>query len=536
MKASDIKLDEIISFNEGQLDIHGRRLVIHDMRAFAQFRKDLIDMIGLDQARRILTRFGNFWGQADASAMKRIFEWDNIEELIIAGTRIHTLQGVAKILVKSLSIENDKFFMEIILNDSGEAMEHISELGYSDIPICWILIGYISGYCSYCLNKTVYFIESQCVGKKDLNCSAVGKDVDSWDDEINPYLTYFQVDDIKGKIINLAKLVEEKNLQLKKQQKIIKDMEKPKKPFLEEIQSKSFQQVLNISNRSAKFDTSILITGETGVGKEVITKYIHRISNRSNGPFLAINCGALPETLAESELFGHKAGSFTGAIKDEIGLFEQAKGGTLLLDEIGDISLNLQLKILRVLQEREIVRVGENMPRKIDVRIIAATNKNLEDLIGKKIFRQDLYYRLKVIEIEIPPLRKRKEDILTLARYFINHFSLRYKLPKLKLHASCIKYLENYSWPGNIRELENVIERAIVLSDNNIILPEHLPEEVFNDDIVNNNYYNKNQTLNDFELIYIKKVLDSVNGNKKKASKILGIGQSTLWRKLKYSE
>jgi two-component system response regulator HydG len=533
MRANQIKLEEMINFNEGNLDFQGRRLVIHDMHSFAQVRKDLVDMVGFEDAQKILTRFGFHWGQADASAMSRIYNWDNLKEWILSGPILHTLEGVAKTAVKELKIENDSFYMEIIWNNSGEAMEHLSEFGYSEVPICWILTGYASGFTSFCMKKNIYFIEKKCVGKHDATCIAIGKDIDSWGEKINPYLIYYKIEDIKGKIIKLRNDIKEKNKELKEQKYKIELLQKPVKLFLEEIHSKSFQKILNIANRVSKFDTSILITGETGVGKEVVGKYIHNLSKRNQGPFLPINCGALPETLAESELFGHRAGSFTGAIKDQIGLFEQAKGGTILLDEIGDISLNLQLKILRVLQEKEIIPIGDNKPRKIDVRILAATNKNLENYVKEGKFREDLYYRLKIIEIKIPPLRERKEDIITLTRYFINFFSKKLNLSGLKLHTSCYKFLEKYSWPGNVRELENVIERAAVLSENKLILPEHLPDEI----TVNSNNYqsqnNNNLTLNEIEINYIKDVLKKVDGNKSKAAKILGIGQATLWRKLK---
>lgn len=533
MRANQIKLEEIINFNEGNLDFQGRRLVIHDMHSFAQIRKDLIDMVGLEDSQRILTRFGFHWGQADASAMSRIYSWDNMKELILSGPILHSLEGVAKSVVKELKIEDDLFYMEIIWNNSGEAMEHLSEIGYSEVPICWILTGYASGFTSFCMKKNIYFIEKKCIGKHDATCFAIGKNLDSWGQEITPFLAYYNIEDIKGKIIKLRNEIKEKNQELRKQKYKIELLQKPVKPFLEEIHSKSFQKILNIANRVSKFDTSILITGETGVGKEVVAKYIHNTSMRNNGPFLAINCGALPETLAESELFGHRAGSFTGAIKDQIGLFEQAKGGTILLDEIGDISSNLQLKILRVLQEKEIIPIGDNKPRKIDVRILAATNKNLENYVKEGRFREDLYYRLKVIEIKIPPLRERKEDIITLTRYFVNFFSKKLNLSQLKIHTSCYKFLEKYQWQGNVRELENVIERASVLSEDNLILPEHLPDEITDN---SNNYQSKNNsnlTLNEIEINYIKDVLTKVGGNKSKAAKILGIGQATLWRKLK---
>ena len=209
-----------------------------------------------------------------------------------------------------------------------------------------------------------------------------------------------------------------------------------------EVHSESFRRVLDLAGRAAPFDSSILITGETGVGKEVLARHIHKASARAAHQMLSVNCAALPESLLESELFGHKAGAFTGAIEDRAGLFEQARNGTLFLDEIGDISAAMQTKLLRVLQEHEIMRVGESRPRKIDVRVIAATNRDLDEAVRSGRFREDLLYRLRVIEIHVPPLRDRREDILPLARHFVEKFSRDLKLPGLRLDATCVDTLQ----------------------------------------------------------------------------------------------
>jgi len=258
------------------------------------------------------------------------------------------------------------------------------------------------------------------------------------------------------------------------------------------------------------------------------------LSSRSKRPFLAVNCGALPESLLESELFGHKAGAFTGAVKDRAGLFEVADKGTIFLDEIGDVSPAMQMKILRVLQEREIMRVGESETRKIDIRIIAATNKDLLQLIREGKFREDLYYRLCVMELKVPPLRDRKEDILPLARFFVDRVAERLKIRNLHLDAACIDYLQDYNWPGNVRELENVIERAAILSPDGTILVQHLPPTISSlRKSPIESIFRGNPSLVQVERAYIEKVLESTDGNKTKAARILGIDLSTLWRKLK---
>jgi len=266
----------------------------------------------------------------------------------------------------------------------------------------------------------------------------------------------------------------------------------------------------------------------------VVARYIHAASPRSENSLLTINCGALPETLLDSELFGHKAGSFTGAIRDRVGLFEQAARGTILLDEIGDISLATQVKLLRVLQEREILRIGENIPRKVDTRIIAATNRNLEQAVSERKFREDLLYRLRVIEIEVPPLRERPEDIISLAKYCAKKLSKRLNLPNLQIDPNCHNYFRTYTWPGNVRELQNAVERAAVLSIDGKIRSEHLPPQILNPDL-SHQYFDmsKPKSLHEVELNYIEIVLRVTGGNKARAARILGIGQATLWRKLK---
>ena len=534
MKAEDLKLAELVEFSRGLLSLRGRRLVLHDLRAFAQFRRDLVESVGLDQAKRILTRFGFFWGKADAAAMKRIFQWDDLNELLRAGPHLHSLQGAANDLVKSLEIdeESGRFRMEIVSHDSGEAEEHLAELGPSDVPVCWVLMGYASGYASYCMGRDIYFLEQKCRAMGKHVCVAVGMDGASWGDELAAHLPYFQADDVQGKILQLTHELEKKDQQLARQRAQLGLPATAVVPDFVEIRSMAFRRTLDLALRVARFDTSVLITGESGVGKEALARYIHNLSNRSTGLFLAVNCGALPETLLESELFGHKAGSFTGATHDRVGLFEQANGGTLFLDEIGDISPALQVKLLRVLQEKEILPVGQSKPRKVDARIVAATNRDLAAAIAAGSFREDLYYRLGVIIIEVPPLRERGEDILPLARHFVKQFAKELELPNLRLDAASLDYLQGYDWPGNVRELENAIERAAVLSRDGLISPDLLPGNVTRAASTGQMIDPAKRTLAELEGQHIHNVLKLTGGNKAQAARILGISSTTLWRKL----
>lgn len=534
MKADDLSLSEIVDFGEGNLNLHGRRLVLHSLNAFAQFRKDLFESVGQEEARRILTRFGYFWGNADAAAMKRIFEWDSLAEWLKAGPRMHGLQGAAKVVMNSLALDEAEgtFRMDLTWHDSDEAEEHLLELGKADYPVCWMLVGYASGYVSFCLGKEIYFVEEKCRAMGGRVCSAVGKDRESWGAAIDKHLPYFRAEDIRGKISHLTEELKEKTRQIALQQKREEKVDRAASFAPVDVKSASFQKVLDLATRVAGYDSSVLITGESGVGKEVLGRYIHGLSPRSKGPFVGVNCVALPETLLESELFGHKKGAFTGAIENRIGLFEKAQQGTIFLDEIGDISMAMQMKLLRVLQEKEIMRVGESVVRKVNIRVIATTNRDLKSAVADGTFREDLYYRLGVIEIEVPPLRERREDILALARYFVGQLSKQLRMPKLHLHASSLDPLLSYAWPGNVRELENAIERAAVLCKDGCIEPDDFPPSVLSSTAPQDR--DASLSMADVEKQHILAVLKSTNNNRTKAAGILGISQATLWRKLKH--
>jgi two-component system, NtrC family, response regulator AtoC len=295
------------------------------------------------------------------------------------------------------------------------------------------------------------------------------------------------------------------------------------------------RQLIDTIRQVASSDATVLIQGESGTGKELVARAVHVNSKRNDNKFVAINCGAMPETLLESELFGYIKGSFTGADENRKGLFEEADGGSLFLDEIGETTPTFQVKLLRALQEGEIRRVGDKAPIKVDVRIIAASNKNLKEMVEKETFRQDLFYRINVIPILIPPLKERKEDILPLAEYFIEKHIQKNSTVKPGLDRQTINLLEAYPWPGNVRELENVIERALVLTKTENIMPEDLPGEVQNSDSAEASL-NASISMKDIEKKHIMKVLEITNWNQTEAAKLLGIGYNTLWRKIKAYE
>jgi DNA-binding NtrC family response regulator len=297
--------------------------------------------------------------------------------------------------------------------------------------------------------------------------------------------------------------------------------------------SKTWTDILRLVETVAPTESTVLIQGESGTGKEVIARFIHELSNRTEGPFLSINCGALPESLLESELFGHVKGSFTGAVKDKMGLFAASENGTFFLDEIGETTPATQVKLLRALQHREVIPVGATDAVPVDSRLIAATNRDLDDDIRTGRFRSDLYYRLNVISIHLPPLRSRREDIPILAEHFLHRIAAQRDEAPRHIDAGALEALQEYQWPGNVRELENALERAVILSAGSIgldVLPERVTQRKSEPLITARTP--ANPTLEAVERAYIMWVLQSEGGNKSRAAEVLGIDPSTLYRKL----
>ncbi|MGB3480365.1 MAG: sigma-54 dependent transcriptional regulator [bacterium] len=295
-------------------------------------------------------------------------------------------------------------------------------------------------------------------------------------------------------------------------------------------ESEEMQKIFESITKASSTSATLLITGESGTGKELVARAVHYNSSRSSAPFVPINCGGIPEGLLESELFGYVKGAFTGATASRAGFFQTADGGSILLDEISETSLQMQVKLLRILQNKEVCMIGSRHPQKVDVRILASTNKNLFDLAQKGVFREDLFYRLNVITINIPPLRERVNDILLLTHHFAAKFAKEFDKPIPQFSDSALQVLKTYYWPGNVRELENVIQRLIVMTEEDIIDVPDLPSLMRFSALQETGY---NRTLAQVEAEYIRNVLTSVDGNKTKAAEILGIDRKTLREKLK---
>ena len=537
MRVEDLNHQELLELDPegGMIRFAGQRALLLDAVAMGLHRKYLVENFGLTAARAVLTQFGFAHGWRMAAAMKRGIQWSSEVEWRRAGPHLAALEGL---FCAQPGTEDTLTKKGTMLLASYEAEQHLLHFGRSDSAVCWTICGLLSGYVSQTAGEEIFVLEDRCLGQGHAACHIVGQTREEWGDERAEDLEFFDRRRLKESLdVSLKRVIDtlrdaEKNLRNRRQSLVRADRDVAE-PAGIIAKSEKMQEVVDLARRVAKVDATVLITGESGVGKERIAKLVHDESTRAVGPFIAVNCGAITETLLESELFGHARGAFTGATSDRPGLFEAASHGTLLLDEIGEISAGMQVKLLRVLQEREIRRVGENKSRPVDARVITATNRDLAHGVAENLFRQDLYYRLKVVELHVPPLRDRRADILPLARLLLSHTATRMDRKISGLTPSAADQLLRYEWPGNVRELENAMERAVALARGNRVQPEDLPEEVrraFPKPVVSGETV---QPLSEIEKDYILAVLKLNDGNQRSTAKQLGIGTATLYRRLK---
>ncbi len=537
MRVEDLHHEELLELDPdgGMIRFAGQRALLLDAVAMGLLRQYLVENFGLTATRAVLTQFGFAHGWRMAAAMQKEFNWANNEEWRRAGPQIYTLEGLFRTQPGSEDPISDQGAM---LLASYEAEQHLLHFGRSDSAVCWTICGLMSGYVSHTTGGEIYVLEDRCLGEGHAACHLLGRTREDWGDEHAEELAFFDPGRLKECLeVSLSRVTEslkaaEEKLRARHQAviQVARDVEAPLGIV---AKSQNMRQVVEMARRVAKVDATVLVTGESGVGKERIARLVHDESTRAAGPFVAVNCGAITETLLESELFGHARGAFTGASADRPGLFESANHGTLLLDEISEISLGMQVKLLRVLQEREVRRVGENRSRPVDVRVLATTNRDLARGVADRSFRQDLYYRLKVVELYVPPLRDRRDDILPLARVLLADAAIRMGRKISGLAPDAADQLLRYDWPGNVRELENAMERAVALVCGSRVDLEDLPEEVrqaFPKPVANGGAV---QPLDEIEKEYILAVLNLNSGNQTRTAKQLGIGSATLYRKLK---
>ena len=546
MDPDHLDLSELLDFRPGQgiIRLHEQRVVILSAAAMGLLRKELIDTLGLETARRLFLRFGYADGYHDAVSMRDRSRWPSPIEGLRAGIALHRLEGIVR--AEIIKIEHDaasgRFEEEVVWHDSYVAEQHLHHYGQGNVPVCWSLTGYTSGYVSACLGQEIYFREHECVAQGANVCSAVGKDAASWGDDLAQLRMDFQGAGLGQEVERLREAVHKRLQDLDRRERLVAKRERELNLLRERVSrlaaakhfiagSAAMQEVLENAARVAPLDTTVLVYGESGTGKEFIVRMIHDQSPRATGPFVSINCAALTETLLESELFGHVRGAFTGATRDKAGLFEVAGNGTLFLDEIGEVAPTVQAKLLRALQEREIRRVGAERTIKVNARVVAATNRDLRAAVAAGTFREDLYFRLGAFVITVPPLRDRREDIPALVHDFVRRAAIRVKKDVETVSAEAMSALMNYRWPGNVRELEHAIERAVIVARGASLRLRELPPEISQkarplatDDSLD---------LQAQENALIERALERFRGNRREAAEALKISTVTLWRKMK---
>lgn len=464
----DRDLRKLVRFcsDKGMIWLDENRMLLMHAAAMAALRKELIDSLGIDQARRILTRMGYASGARDAELAKKVRTGMRVEEAFVVGPQLHMLEGSVLVTPVTLDVdvESGHFFGEFLWDNSYEAEAHVAEYGHTDHPVCWMQIGYASGYTSAFMGRFILFREVACAATGLNQCRIVGKPVDEWPDGAQE-ASYYEADSIVAHLLELRGQVDA----------LRASIEHTQQPQNLIGSSAGFRHAYSLISKAAATQVTVLLLGETGVGKERFARALHDMSRRATGPFVAVNCAALPHELIESELFGVEKGAFTGANASRAGKFERADDGTLFLDEIGELPLPAQAKLLRALQEGEIERLGDDRVRKINVRLVAATNVDLQAAVKAGRFRSDLFYRLNVYPVRIPPLRERTADIRPLVEAMVQRFCALHDKRVAGVTDKALRTLKSYAWPGNIRELENIIERGIILApQNDWIEIEHL--------------------------------------------------------------
>ncbi len=549
MRASDLALDELLEFQSdgGILRFAGQRAMLLETIALGLLRKELVETLGLDAARGVMTRFGYAHGWRTAEILEQALPWESVDEWRRAGGRLHRLQGMVTFeSVHESERADPPAFAEAIWRDSYEAEQHLLHFGEADEAVCWSLSGFASGYLSRAHGRPVFCMETQCRGRGDSICRMRGEERGYFVRHgLEHELGYFEQRKLDDALVRVRGTLGKLERRLRARRRALDEEECTNESEASGLVARSpvMRSVLGLARRVAPVDSTVLISGPAGAGKERLARFVHDHSSRAGGPFVAVNCGAMPEQLLESELFGHAKGSFAGATSDRVGLFEAANTGSLFLDEIGELSPSTQTRLLGVLQEREVRRIGDNLSRSVDVRIIAATHSDLAVDVKLGRFREDLYYRLRVVELDVPPLRERPEDVLPLARVMLATASERLGRSLAGFAPSACEALLAHDWPGNVRELQNAIERAVALARGQLIEPEDLPKlEPRTRPGLDSaarvrehaaEHRRLDMTLADIEREHILAVLDASGGNKAEAARRLGIGTATLFRKLK---
>lgn len=451
------ELRKLLRFRQeaGQIWLGEHRMVLLHAEYLRGLRAELMATLGPQRAQGVLFRMGFASGRADAALVRSLLPDADLETVMRMGPEIHGLEGLVVGSVERLELDvaTGHYLADSSWHSSWESEVQLEAFGESKEPSCFSQTGYASGYASALMGRLIIFKELACLSCGAAACRIVGRPAAEWGRD-DPWVRLLEPDNLQGEITALREQVAklEEKLDVRRSQGALVGA------------SKKFYESLDLLGRAAGSSITVLLTGETGVGKEAFARWVHANSGRAGKPFVAINCGAIPEDLVESELFGVDSGAFTGAKTARPGRFERADGGTIMLDELGELSLGAQVKLLRVLQTGEVERLGGVTTRQVDVRVIAATNVDLEQAVAERRFRQDLFYRVNSFPVQIAPLRERRADILPLVELFLAAAQLRHGKSISGLSDMAANLLVAHNWPGNVRELENVVERAVVLA------------------------------------------------------------------------
>jgi DNA-binding NtrC family response regulator len=497
----------------GGIWFNGERSLLLDIHEFSGLLGEIIGRYGLAESRAIFTRIGYQKGVRNALLSRKVRAGAPYKDMINVGPQLYALMGFGAVhlLRLDINVEKGAYFCECLLEDSIEAESYLQAFGHAKEPVCWLASGHASGFCSTFLGRGVLFREMECKATGAKHCRLVGKPIEAWGEEAEHLLYDLRPETFVNRLNH------------RRQSSLSEDV----------IGSSSaFNLVAHLVQKVAPTPATVLFLGETGVGKEVFARLVHQISPRSNHPFIAVNCGALPENLVETELFGVEKGAYTGAVVSRPGRFERAHGGTLFLDEIGNLPWSAQSKLLRVLQTGEIERVGGIHTQKIDVRIIAATNENLQKAVKEKRFRDDLYFRLTTFPIRIPPLRERRDDIPLLIDYFLARACNRYAKNIHGFTEKALSKLLQYDYPGNVRELEQMIERGVILAQEgkaidtqDLFLQDLEPCSMAEKDDLIETIFQAKLTLPELEEKLLARALLVTDGNYAKAARLLGLSR-----------
>jgi len=534
--------------NEGKIWFGEQRVLLMSLASLAAFRREIVNSMGVERAKGFFLRLGYTSGVKDAELARKLRPDSDDIDTFLAGPQLHALKGMVKVIPHELDLDRETGALHGILEweNSWEVEICKTELGQMDEPACWVLLGYACAYSSSFMGREIIFQEISCRGCGDEKCIIEGRPAEEWENA-EAFSRYFKDDPLIEELYDLQEQLTSLRSSLHKQ----------RGQYYGIGQSPSYNRVCRMIDKATQGKVSVLLLGETGVGKEVIARSVHQRSERSEDPFVAVNCAAIPPDLIEAELFGVEKGAYTGANQSREGRFERANGGTIFLDEVVELTPRAQATLLRVLQEGELERVGDNKTRKVNVRVIAATNESLEQAVEEGRFRADLFYRLNVFPVKIPPLRERLEDLPLLVEHFLEKFHAQYNKRTLGLSDKAQELCLAYHWPGNIRELENVIERGVILTDNNetisqealfVTPPEVNPAGIVRVDEEGNittgdsgteqtdwpeQIFAQQISLDQVEGILMQKAMEEANQNVSKAARLLGLTRPALAYRLK---